>query len=93
MRQMSADASGHGLKTTPVVSVVGEAVLRAEPDEAMVLVTLSALEGTPGPALEDVARRSGSLIALLDELSILPSDRSTSPPESDPAQDSARSSR
>lgn len=74
---MSADGSGHELRGAPVVSVVGEAVLRAEPDEAMVLVTLSALEDTPGPALEDVARRSGSLIALLDELSILPSDRST----------------
>lgn len=74
---MSAEVSGHRLSSTPVVSVVGEAVLRAEPDEAMVLVTLSALEDTPGPALEDVARRSGSLIALLDELSILPSDRST----------------
>lgn len=74
---MSADASGQRLRGTPVVSVVGEAVLRAEPDEAMVLVTLTALEDTPGPALEDVARRSGFLIALLDELSILPSDRST----------------
>jgi uncharacterized protein YggE len=77
MHQMSVDVSGHGLSSTPVVSVVGEAVLRAEPDEAMVLVTLSAREGTPGPALEDVARRSGALIAVLDELSILPSDRST----------------
>lgn len=74
---MSAAGSGHELRGPPVVSVVGEAVLRAEPDEAMVIVTLSALEGTPGPALEDVARRSGSLIALLDELSVSPSDRST----------------
>jgi uncharacterized protein YggE len=63
---MSADASGQRMSGTPVVSVIGKAVLRAEPDEAMVLVTLSALEDTPGPALEDVARRSGSLIALLD---------------------------
>jgi uncharacterized protein YggE len=77
MHQMSAMRLVKEMRGTPVVSVVGEAVLRAEPDEAMVLVTLSALEGTPGPALEDVARRSGSLIALLDELSILPSDRST----------------
>jgi hypothetical protein len=36
------------VRGTPVVSVIGEAVLRAEPDEAMVLVTLSALEDTPG---------------------------------------------
>lgn len=63
--------------SAPVVSVVGEAVLRAEPDEAIVLVTLSALADTPGPALEDVARRSGSLVALLDELAVLPADRST----------------
>ncbi len=62
----------------PVVSVIGEATLRVEPDEAMVLVTLSALAETPGPALEDVARRSGSLVAALDELSIPSSDRSTS---------------
>lgn len=74
---MSAMRLVKGMRGTPVVSVVGEAVLRAEPDEAMVLVTLSALEDTPGPALEDVARRSGSLTALLDELAILPADRST----------------
>ena len=77
MNQMSADGSELMLRGAPVVSVVGEAVVRAEPDEAMVLVTLSALEESPGPALADVARRSGSLIALLDELSIQPSDRST----------------
>ena len=63
--------------SAPVVSVIGEAVLRAEPDEAIVLVTLSALADTPGPALEDVARRSGSLVALLDELGVRPADRST----------------
>ena len=63
--------------SSSVVSVVGEAVLRAEPDEAMVLVTLTAVKETPGPALQDVARRSDALIALLDELSIDPSDRST----------------
>jgi uncharacterized protein len=77
MRRMLADASDLRLSSTPVVSVVGEAVLRAEPDEAMVLVTLSALEDAPGPALEDVARRSDALIGLLDELSVDPSDRST----------------
>ncbi len=52
---MSAGGSDPGLGATPMVSVVGEAVLRAEPDEAMVVVTLSALEDSPGPALEDVA--------------------------------------
>lgn len=74
---MPADGSDLRLISTPVVAVVGEAVLRAEPDEAMVLVTLSALEDAPGPALADVARRSDALMALLDELSIDRSDRST----------------
>jgi hypothetical protein len=62
----------------PVVSVVGEAVLRGEPDEAVVLVGLSALEAAPGPALEDVAGRSRALSAMLDALPVAPADRSTS---------------
>jgi uncharacterized protein YggE len=78
MHEMPADESNFALRGGPVVSVVGEAVVRAEPDEAMLRVTLSALETTPGPALEDVAKRSGALIALLDDLSIEPPDRSTS---------------
>jgi hypothetical protein len=57
MHQMSAMRLVKEMRGTPVVSVVGNAVLRAEPDEAMVLVTLSALRDTPGPAVEDVARR------------------------------------
>ena len=65
------------VSTTPMVSVVGTAVLRAEPDEAMVVVTLSALKDGPGQALEDVARRSEALVALLDEFGIASSDRST----------------
>src|SRR5579875_3918045 len=69
---------GGGDSLPAVVSVVGEARLRAEPDEAMVLVTLSALAETPGPALEEVARRSQSLVAVLEELSISSADRSTS---------------
>jgi hypothetical protein len=35
--------------SSAVVSVIGEAVLRAEPDEAMVLVTLTALRGHARP--------------------------------------------
>lgn len=79
MRMMSADSeSGLGRSAaTPLVSVVGQAVLRAEPDEAMVVVTLSALDDAPGPALDDVARRSDALGGLLDELEISPSDRFT----------------
>ena len=63
--------------TTPTVSVIGTAVVRAEPDEAMVVVTLSALKDGPGPALEDVAWRSERLVGLLDEFGIASSDRST----------------
>jgi uncharacterized protein YggE len=71
---MSGDALRAG---APTVSVLGEAAVRAEPDEAVVFVTLSALEASPGPALQDVARRGDELLALLDELSIARSDRST----------------
>jgi uncharacterized protein YggE len=59
------------------VTVVGEAVLRAEPDEATVIVTLSALADTPGPALAEVADRSDALAALLDDLGVGAPDRST----------------
>lgn len=62
---------------TPTVSVVGEARLRAEPDEALVLVSLTALKDSPGSALEDVAGRSRALASVLDELAIAPADRSS----------------
>ncbi|MDQ6730654.1 MAG: SIMPL domain-containing protein [Actinomycetota bacterium] len=74
---MPATESEPDFSASPTVSVVGSAVLRAEPDEAMVVVILSALKDGPGPALEDVARRSEALVALLDELGIASSDRST----------------
>jgi hypothetical protein len=74
---MPANGPDPGVDATPTVSVVGEAVLHAEPDEAMVVVTLSALDPRPGPALEDVAYRGDALLVLLDELGIAPSDRST----------------
>jgi uncharacterized protein YggE len=60
------------------VTVVGEAALRTEPDEACVWITLSAVDAAPGPALEDVARRSQALSALLDDLGIAREARSTS---------------
>ena len=65
------------LSATPTVSVVGTAVVRAEPDEAMLVVTLSAIKDAPGAALEDVARRSEMLVGLLDGFDIESSDRST----------------
>jgi uncharacterized protein YggE len=61
----------------PTISVQGEAAVRAEPDEAMLLITLSALEDSPGKALADVAARSDALVALLDEVGIPKADRST----------------
>ena len=64
-------------ESTPTVTVRGEAVLRAEPDEAMLWITLSALESDTGQALADVSRRSDALIALLDELAVAKQDRST----------------
>jgi uncharacterized protein len=63
--------------STPTVTVRGEAVLRAEPDEAMLWITLTALEDDPGQALADVSRRSEALIALLDEVGVARAGRST----------------
>lgn len=74
---MSADAQIGGAGGIPTVRVRGEAVVRAEPDEAILWVTLSALEETPGLALADVSRRSEALLALLDDLDLASSDRST----------------
>ena len=61
----------------PTVSVRGYATIRAEPDEALLEVTLSSLEAAPGPALSDVSARSSGLVGLLDELGIAKADRST----------------
>ena len=62
---------------TPTIRVRGEAAVRAEPDEAIVWITLSALEASPGPALADVSARSRALVAILDELGVAAADRST----------------
>jgi len=67
--------SSAGLST---VTVQGQAAVRAEPDEAIVWITLSALEESPGNALADVAARGDALVALLDELAVPKADRSTS---------------
>ncbi len=66
-----------GSGPAPTVSVVGEATVRAEPDEALVIVSLAALKDSPGRALDDVASRSLALVSLLDELAVDPADRST----------------
>jgi uncharacterized protein len=62
---------------TATVTVRGEAVLRAEPDEALLWLTLTALDDDPGRALADVSRRTAALGAMLDELGVDKKDRST----------------
>jgi uncharacterized protein YggE len=64
-------------KPTPTVTVWGEARLRTEPDEAVLWLTLSALEDAPGAALSDVASRGAALVALLDGFGVAKADRST----------------
>jgi len=63
---------------TPRVTVRGVGLIRAEPDEAMLWITLTALKDGPGEALADVSTRASALAALLDELGVAKADRSTS---------------
>jgi hypothetical protein len=60
------------------VTVRGDAFIRTEPDEAVLWITLRALEPAPGAALSDVSARSRALFALLDEAGVAKSDRWTS---------------
>lgn len=64
-------------ESRPTVTVVGEAAIRTEPDEAIVWITLAAIEPSPGPALADVAKRSDALVQMLEELAVAREDRST----------------
>ena len=59
------------------IQVRGNAVRRAEPDEALLSITLTTLADSPGPALADVSTRTGALSDLLDELGIDTTDRTT----------------
>lgn len=74
---MPQDARPERTDATPTVTVRGQAVVRAEPDEAMLGLTLSVLGEAPASALAEVSRRSEALLALLDELEIAKRDRST----------------
>lgn len=65
------------LDATPTIQVLGTAMVRAEPDEAMLRITLTEMAPTPGEALSTVATRSNSLVALLDSLEIDRADRTT----------------
>jgi uncharacterized protein YggE len=62
----------------PTITVRGVGLIRAEPDEAMLWITLTALKDGPGEALADVSTRASALAALLDELDVAKADRSTS---------------
>jgi uncharacterized protein len=62
---------------SPTVTVWGEAVVRSEPDEAALLLTLTAVKKTPGAALSDVAKRGAALVKLLDGSGVAKADRST----------------
>lgn len=61
----------------PTVTVRGDGLVRAEPDEAVLWITLTALEERPGEALADVSARTTALVALLDEIGVAAGDRST----------------
>jgi uncharacterized protein len=61
----------------PTVTVRGDALIRSEPDEAVLWITLSALADAPGPALSDVSARSSGLMSLLDEIGVGKGERST----------------
>jgi uncharacterized protein len=60
------------------VTVRGEASMRADPDEALLVITLSEVEHSSGRALADVGRRTDALRGLLDEVGVATEDRSTS---------------
>lgn len=74
---MATDLSDPAV-AAPTVTVRGDGLLRAEPDEAVLWITLSALEDVPGPALADVSARSHALVVLLDEAGVGKKERSTS---------------
>jgi uncharacterized protein len=74
MRKMTDAGSTPSI---PTVTVRGSAVIKAAPDEAVLWITLSALEDAPGAALADVSARSQSLVALLGDMGVANADRST----------------
>jgi uncharacterized protein YggE len=52
------------------VTVLGHGVVRSQPDEATLMLTVEATEPTPAEALDDVAERARQLTALCGELGI-----------------------
>jgi uncharacterized protein len=59
------------------VKVRGDAFIRAEPDEATLWITLTALRDSPSAALRDVSARADALAKMLDGLGIVRTERST----------------
>jgi uncharacterized protein len=72
-----APADREGAPARATVTVRGQATVRTEPDVAVLWVTLSAFEQSPGEALGDVAQRADALGVLFDELGVREADRST----------------
>ena len=72
-----ASPDREGAPAGATVTVRGQATVRTEPDVAILWITLSAFEESPGKALGDVAQRAEALGALLDELGVREADRST----------------
>ena len=63
--------------SVPTVTVRGVGSVRSEPDEAILWITLSALDDAPGKALKDVSTRTSAPATLLDEVGVAKADRST----------------
>jgi uncharacterized protein YggE len=59
------------------VTATGVAVVRAEPDEALLSLSVDRLAPTPVAALADVTQRGEVLVTLLDEIGIPRADRAT----------------
>lgn len=76
MLRMDAADPDHGVPA-PTVTVRGDAFVRSEPDEAVLWITLSALDGSPGTALADVSARTTTLVTFLNEVGVAKADRST----------------
>jgi uncharacterized protein len=76
MSRMNATDPGADL-SAPTVTVRGDALVRSEPDEAVLWITLSALKNAPGTALADVSSRTTELLELLDRVGVAKADRST----------------
>ena len=77
MSEIGPQGASVGAPRDATVKVRGDAFIRAEPDEAMLWITLTALEDSPTVALRDVSARANALVAMLDDLGIARGDRST----------------